>query len=193
MRRFKSGDIVRSTTTKTRYRLGELLGEGGFGSVYRAAQLNRYNQVTKEVCLKVTGDQQSWHRESYFGELLADNRRVIQLLDSFPMPPQPGRSQMLYGLVFELARHGTIDDYLTRTGKRWNSTRTRREIIALLKVLDQLHGASATHRDLTPGNIFVCHNGILKLGDFGIAVHSLADKPRTVDAFNENFVTNPLG
>jgi NAD-dependent DNA ligase len=38
-------------------------------------------------------------------------------------------------------------------------------------------------------NIFVCGKGTLKLGDFGIARHQLADGPMTIDAFNPGFVT----
>ena len=61
--------------------------------------------------------------------------------------------------MLELAEHGTVADYLKRTGKPWTEARAKREIMALLRVLDQLHGGSATHRDITPFNIFVCKNG----------------------------------
>ena len=186
-RAFTEGQTIKSTVSGTRYTVGGVLGEGGFGHVYRAYELNRYSQVVDEVCLKATLDATSWHRESYFGHLLHENRRVIQLMDSFPL--QTKHKKMYFCLIFELAAHGTVETYLAETGKGWTAERTKREICALLKVLDQLHGGSATHRDLTPGNIFVCANGRLKLGDFGIAAHSLAGKPGAVEAFNPGFVT----
>lgn len=185
---FTDGQIIKSTVSGTRYQVGGALGEGGFGQVFRAAELNRYRQVVDDVCLKATLDATSWHRESYFGHLLQENRRVIQLMDSFPLQANNSK-KMYFCLVFELAVHGTVESYLEETGKRWTGERVKREISALLKVLDQLHGGSATHRDLTPGNIFVCANGRLKLGDFGIAAHSLAGKPGAVEAFNPGFVT----
>lgn len=186
---FTAGQVIKSTVSGTRYQVGDALGEGGFGQVFRATELGRYRRPVEEVCLKATLDATSWHRESYFGHLLQDNRRVIQLRDSFPLPTESGKKTMYFCLVFELAVHGTVESYLEETGKGWTAARTKREICALLKVLDQLHGGSATHRDLTPGNIFVCANGRLKLGDFGIAAHSLAGKPGAVEAFNPGFVT----
>ena len=187
-RAFAEGETIKSTVSGTRYTVGDALGEGGFGQVYRAYELNRYSKVVNDVCLKATLDATSWHRESYFGHLLQENRRVIQLMDSFPLQTKSSK-KMYFCLVFELAVHGTVESYLEETGKGWTADRTKREICALLKVLDQLHGGSATHRDLTPGNIFVCANGRLKLGDFGIAAHSLAGKPGAVEAFNPEFVT----
>lgn len=186
----KTNRIVKSTVTGTRYRIADVLGEGGFGRVYHAYELNRRGRPAEEVCLKTTTNQASWHRESYFGELFRHSRRVIQLYDSFPLiAGQPGRSTIMYCLVLELAEGGTIDDYLERTGKPWSQARAKREIIALLKLLDQLHVAGATHRDITPPNIFVCGRGILKLGDFGIARHRVAGKLATIDSFNPDFVS----
>ena len=188
MEALKLGQVVKSPVSGVRYRIGEVLGAGGFGRAYRAQELGRRGQVVDEVCLKTTLDQSSWHRESYFGELLRRSARAIQTLDSFPLVTRRGGG-FLYCLVLELADGGTVADYLERAGKPWSSARARKEIAALLRVLDELHGASATHRDITPMNIFVCGRGTLKLGDFGIARHELAGKPMTVEAFNPAFVT----
>lgn len=179
------GSVVRSPVSGHRYRLSEVIGYGGYGKVYEARDLT----TKASVCLKYTLDQASWHRESYFGELLRNNKRVIQTYDSFPLMGRSSRVRIRYCLVLELAQHGTIADYLVRTQSPWSETRARREIMALLKLLDQLHGGSATHRDITPFNIFVCKNGVLKLGDFGIARHALAGRPTKPDAFNADYVT----
>src|SRR5690606_18180348 len=153
------GRIVKSPVTERRYRIGKVIGTGGYGKAYRALDLT--NRAA--VCLKYTFDQLSWHRESYFGELLRRNPRVIQIYDSFPVMAKSGRGRIRYCLVLELAEHGTVADYLKLTGKPWSEARAKREIMALLRVLDQLHGGSATHRDITPFNIFVCKSGVLKL------------------------------
>ena len=189
MAHYKPGHIVTSPVSGRRYKVDKVLGQGGFGCAYLSWELNSRNKPIEEVCLKTTPDQASWHRESYFGELLQRSNRAIQTLDSFPIPPKSGKGNMLFGLVLELADQGTVSDYLAKHKQPWPAKRAVKEICALLKVLDQLHGASATHRDLTPMNVFVCGKGILKLGDFGIARHQLAGKPVTVDAFNPWFVT----
>lgn len=186
----KSHRLITSPGTGTRYKIGKVLGEGGFGRTYRAVELDRRGQPVQEVCLKTTFDQASWHRESYFGELFRHSRRVIQLLDSFPLPQTTGgQNQILYCLVLELAGGGNIADYLERAGTPWSEARAKREIIALLRTLDQLHAGGATHRDLTPMNVFVCGRGVLKLGDFGIARHQVAGKLIAIDAFNPQFVS----
>lgn len=182
--------LITSPGTGTRYKIGTVLGEGGFGRTYRAVELDPRGQPVQEVCLKTTFDQASWHRESYFGELFRHSRRVIQLLDSFPLPQTTGgQNQILYCLVLELATGGNIADYLERAGTPWSEARAKREIIALLRTLDQLHAGGATHRDLTPMNVFVCGRGVLKLGDFGIARHQVAGKLIAIDAFNPQFVS----
>src|SRR5262249_47476504 len=58
--------------------------------------------------------------------------------------------------------------------------------------LDQLHGAGALHRDITPMNVFVCDDQKLKLGDFGLAQHALAGKMVTATAFTPYFVSKRM-
>jgi serine/threonine protein kinase len=183
--------VIQSPVTGLRYKLGPPLGEGGFGRAYRAVELSRLNHPVRDVCLKATTDQASWHREAYFGELFQQSRRVIRLYDSFPLVLKQGAgpSTILYCLVLELADGGTIADYLEKTRTPWTEARARREIIALLKLLDQLHGGGATHRDITPMNIFVTASGTLKLGDFGIARHEVAGHRPAAEEFNPAFVT----
>lgn len=183
--------VIQSPVTGVRYKVGDLLGEGGFGRAYRASELSRFGRPIRQVCLKATTDQASWHREAYFGELFQQSRRVIRLYDSFPLvlKQSSGRATILYCLVLELADGGTVADYLTKTRRPWTEARAKREIVALLKLLDQLHGGGATHRDITPMNIFVTGSGTLKLGDFGIARHEVAGQRINVEEFNPAFVT----
>lgn len=188
MSRVAQGRVLKSPVTARRYRIGHVIGAGGYGKAYHATDLTH----SADVCLKYTYDQRSWHREAYFGELFRGKSRVIQLYDSFPVLPKSGRGRIRYCLVLELAEHGTLSDYLERTGKPWSEERAVREIKGLLRVLDQLHGGSATHRDLTPFNIFVTRNGVLKLGDFGIARHQLAGHPMKPEAFNPDYVTRGI-
>lgn len=188
----KAGSKVRSPVTGVTYEIDRVLGEGGFGKANMAWELTRRGKRAEAVVLKTTLDQASWHREAYFGELLSKSKRAIQTLDSFPLFPERGR-RIRYCLVLELAEHGTLEDYLEKhEHKPWTAKRARREIVALLKMLDGLHGASATHRDITPMNVFVCGRGTLKLGDFGIARHDVAGSPMTIDAYNPQFVTKGI-
>jgi serine/threonine-protein kinase len=111
------------------------------------------------------------------------------MYESFPLFPRRRQQDIRYCLVFELAECGTILDFLDASRKPWSEKRAAGEIAALLKLLDRLHGTGALHRDITPMNVFVCRNGLLKLGDFGIARHVLAGKKATASAFNCWFVS----
>jgi len=192
MRKLKSGTVVESPATGNRFRIANRLGEGGYGCAYRVQRLDSWDRRIKNYCLKTTTDPESWHREAYFGELLNRCERAIRMYDSFPLFPPTRRHGVLYCLVFEYAEHGTIRDHLASTKEGWSPVRARREIVALLKLVDQLHGAGALHRDITPMNVFVCKNKKLKLGDFGLAQHVLAGKMLTASAFTPFFVSKRM-
>lgn len=192
MLKFKAGFVIESPVTRFRYQVAELLGEGGFGCAYRLYRLDAKARPIEELCLKVTLDPEGWHREAYFGELLKHCDRAICMYESFPLFPPKKEQDVRYCLVFELAGFGTIRDYLDSTRKPWSSKRAMQEIIALLKLLDRLHGTGALHRDITPMNVFVCRNRRLKLGDFGIARHVLAGTQATASVFNPWFVSTKM-
>ncbi len=192
IRKLKNGSVIDSPVTGRRFRIANRLGEGGYGCTYRVERVDSWDRRLKDYCLKTTTDPESWHREAYFGELLNHCERAIRLYDSFPLFPPSRRHGVLYCLVFEYAEHGTIRDHLASTKQCWSPVRARREIIGLLKLLDQLHGAVALHRDITPMNVFVCANHKLKLGDFGLARHALAGKMVTAAAFTPFFVSKRM-
>jgi serine/threonine protein kinase len=189
MRNIKSGTLIDSPVTRQRFRVAEVLGQGGFGCAYRVHRLGPKKKSLEELCLKVTPDAESWHREAYFGEMLKPCDRAIRMFEAFPLFPSRRGQEVLYCLIFELAEGGTIRDHLEASRKPWPAKRATSEIMALLKLLDQLHGTGALHRDITPMNVFVCEKRRLKLGDFGIARHVLAGMQAAATVFNPCFVS----
>jgi serine/threonine-protein kinase len=159
--------VVTSPETGLAYRIGPLLGRGGFGEVFSARRLGRSARVPQAVCLKVSRHLDSWVQEAYFGQLLAGHARAIQVYDRFPLAGADAGP--IYCLVLELATHGDLSHYLDRTGTPLREAAARKQIACLLDVLVKLHRWQMLHRDLTPFNVFVCDGGTLKLGDFGIA------------------------
>ena len=183
----RSGRVLSSPITGRRYQVRERLGGGGFGETYRARVL-RPQRPRRDVCLKATVDQAGWHREAYFAELLRGQPRVIQVDDTFPVRTRPnGKERPLFCLVEELAEQGDLESYLTDRQRAYTPRRAKEEVTALLKVLDLLHGGSATHGDLSPANVLVCARGRLKLSDFGVARHTLFAKAPTVTGWNPWF------
>jgi serine/threonine protein kinase len=179
--------VIASPETKLQYRVGRLLGQGGFGQVYLAKRLGRSAVVPQVVCIKVSTRIDGWLREAYFGQLLDGHPRAIRVYDAFPLIRTDG--QVLYCLTLEYARFGDLSAFLSRGGKGWSETGARREIAGILEVLGKLHRGQALHRDLTPLNVFVCDGRRLKLGDFGI-VRQQSDQ-RGITAHTMNALTAP--
>jgi serine/threonine protein kinase len=87
---------------------------------------------------------------------------------------------------------GDLYHSLRNDPKPWPEAKARREIVRLLRVVTLLHSASAVDRDITPGNVFVTEDGVLKLGDFGIALHSVGEKNVRADAFTPLFAPTAI-
>jgi len=171
---------VRSSETGRTYRLGQLIGKGGFGEVYTAT-VEPADAYPPTVCIKIGDRLSTWLREAYFAELLRGEPRALKVFDRFASPD--GNGGMRYCLVMEYAEHGDLGAWLRKKGPQ-DERFVRREIAALLGPLDVLHRGQAMHRDLTPFNVFVCKNEQLMLGDFGIATHQRNRRGVTAEAFN---------
>ena len=178
--------VIVSTETLLPYRIGQLLGAGGFGQVYLAERQGRSATVPDVVCIKVSPHMDGWLREAYFGQLLDDHPRAIRVFDTFPLM---AGDRVLYCLALEYARHGDLGAFLKRERSGWSERIVRREIAGILEVLGKLHRGQMLHRDLTPMNVFVCDNRCLKLGDFGI-VRQQSDS-RGITARTMNTLTAP--
>jgi serine/threonine protein kinase len=145
-----SEQIVASPETGLQYRVGRLLGQGGFGQVFLSTRLGRSTSVPETVCIKVSSRMDGWLREAYFGQLLDDHPRAIRVYDRFPLT-RPG-GPVLYCLALEYAQHGDLDTYVRQSGRSWPESLVRREIAGVLDVLGRLHRGQLLHRDLTPVN-----------------------------------------
>ncbi len=170
---------VYSNETGRSYRLDRLIGKGGFGEVYLATP-TPIGSLPSRVCVKINYSITAWLREAYFAQLLDKHARALQVFDRF-VEAETARSR--YCLVMEYAEHGDLGAWLDAKGGQPERF-VRREIAAILEILDVLHRGQALHRDLTPFNVFVCQNERLKLGDFGIATHQVSRLGVTADAFN---------
>ena len=178
---------VFSSESGRSYEMQRLIGKGGFGEVYLATPHPR-GPLPARVCVKISERLAPWLREAYFAELLGRELRALRIHDRFVIVDE-GRTR--YCLAMEYAQHGDLGAWLEHKGPQ-PERYVRREIAAVLGVLDALHRGQALHRDLTPFNVFVCEHEQLKLGDFGIATHQLSRRGVTADAFNLFNVPNEI-
>jgi serine/threonine-protein kinase len=146
------------------FELGEKLGVGGMGIVYRATYLKTGQQVAVKVLAPdLTADPKiakRFEREMEILKKLKDPH-IIQYYGG-----SVSGSQRYYAM--ELLPGGALDRLLKKKGKfTWEETIDYGLQIA--KALEHAHNAGVIHRDLKPANLLITKDGTLKLSDFGIA------------------------
>ena len=69
----------------------------------------------------------------------------------------------------EYCHCGSIQSFL-RSGNRLKEEELREVVSCCLLGLSYLHNRNVMHRDIKPDNLFISESGVIKLGDFGLAV-----------------------
>lgn len=189
----KVGQTITDPFSLEKYRIEAALGTGGFAETYRAERLTasgrRRPRGTGLVCVKIMTDPEPWHGEAYFGLLTRNLSNVVRHRGSFALKV---RSGMRYVLLLELQSGGTVRDWIAGGRGAWTAAQVTSALRPLSRSVDALHMSGATHRDITPANVFVGARKSLRLGDFGIARHGLRGRGPRADQFNADFVATSL-
>lgn len=83
-------------------------------------------------------------------------------------------------LVQETCSKGDLFKKLIRSGGTLDEKFVAGEVILpLLLTLGHLHKHCILHRDIKPENIFFARDGSLKLGDFGLAIDTTLERPKS--------------
>lgn len=95
---------------------------------------------------------------------LGTHEHIVKLLDSWE------QSRYLY-IQMELCDNGSLDIFLQEYGRlaKLDEFRVWKVMTELLLGLSHIHDSGYVHLDLKPANIFISFEGILKIGDFGMA------------------------
>jgi len=154
------GDIL-----DQRYRIVNLLGQGGFGAVYRAWNLNLNGPcAVKENTETSAAAQQQFTREaSMLFNLKHTN--LPRVFDTFSIP---GQGQYL---VMDYVEGEDLEEIFHQTGGALPESQLMPWIIQICDALSYLHSQDPPiiHRDLKPANIRITSTGHAMLVDFGIA------------------------
>src|SRR5262245_25025697 len=144
------------------YEVGELIGVGGMGEVWKA----RDKKLGREVAIKILPDnlvdaasRGRFQREAQMASSL-NHPHILTVYDADEFE---GRQY----LVTEFVEGGTLSDWAKAEKPTWRQT-----VELLATVADALataHAAGIMHRDIKPANILVAKNGYAKLADFGLA------------------------
>jgi serine/threonine protein kinase len=184
--------LLAGRTLCERYLIEELIGRGGMGAVYRAAD-ERLGRAVAVKVISPAGPAGAESRETLRGRFVREARAAARLhhpnvvtIHDFGTDPALG----LDFLVMELLRG---EDLGVRLGQGWAPSPER--AVALLRGaargLAAGHRAGLVHRDVKPGNLFLCEDdedgeedgGGVRVLDFGIAQVTYDDGDGTVTHF----------
>jgi eukaryotic-like serine/threonine-protein kinase len=149
-------------------RLGRLtlvrpIGRGGFGVVWEAEDpaLGRVVAVKAvKPGARMAARGEAWLKREAEAVARLNHPCIVTLYDFGTAPTGPY-------LVFELLRGRPLDLRLEDGPLPFDSTLTI--AIEVGRALVHAHRAGVVHRDLKPGNVFLCDDGAVKVLDFGLA------------------------
>jgi serine/threonine protein kinase len=179
-----AGDVLHpGSMLAAKYKVGRLLGRGGFGATYLAWDLTLRRRVAIKEFLPrqlasrmsggtqvraYTGSQDAFNigLEKFLEEArhlaqFGDHPGIIRVLDFFE---ENGTGYM----VMEYLDGSTLDQYVTTAG-RLDIPVILELLIPVADALRACHAAGLIHRDISPDNIFLTSDGRVKLLDFGAA------------------------
>jgi hypothetical protein len=141
-----------------RYRLVELIGSGGMGLVWLADDLVENRQIALKRPHAIGGD------------VRADLEREADIARRIDHP----NIVAVYGVVGERNDCWLVMEYFPSTSLAADLGSRSPKVVAAIgaQVADALiaaHAADVVHRDITPGNVLVGADGMVKVTDFGIS------------------------
>jgi eukaryotic-like serine/threonine-protein kinase len=149
-----------------RYRLSDVLGRGGFGSVYTGHDSASGEAVAVKVFNREDGLAPRADREARTAQKL-DHPNIHEVVGVAHDDDHAYLiSQLVVGERFD--RSGLSDEQAVRA------------IAAVCDALAHAHDRGVIHRDVKPANILVSNDGSVHLTDFGIARDEDAREP-TID------------
>jgi serine/threonine-protein kinase len=151
-----------------RFRLVQLIGKGGMGSVWRAIHLGLDTPCAvkfMEGALAETADAHArFEREAKAAAQLR-SPNVVQIFEHGVWQGHPY-------IVMELLEGEDLGKHLVQSGGRLSAADVNFVVQHVCRALTRAHQAGVVHRDLKPDNIFIVKDDdrdIVKILDFGVA------------------------
>ncbi|GAA5892422.1 hypothetical protein JCM5296_003594 [Sporobolomyces johnsonii] len=156
-------DLALQSPSLPNFKLAEKLGQGAFGSVYKAL-----NWTTGETCAVKQIDLSHIPKAE-----LPDIMQEIDLLKNLHHPNIVqyrgyARTDSALYIVLEYCENGSLSAIIKKFG-RFPESLVALYTLQVLQGLQYLHDEGVIHRDIKGSNILATKEGSIKLADFGVA------------------------
>jgi serine/threonine-protein kinase len=181
-----SESLSSGTILWSRYRILDLVGQGGMGAIYQAEDLRLEGRrcAIKEVFLDPNASKENQE------QIKAAFHREASVLARLDHPNLPKVSDFFFFngreyLVMDFVPGQDLREIIENAKHRQEFTPEKQVLTwaeQLFSALEYLHSQDppVLHRDIKPSNIKITPNGTVKLVDFGLVKLMLPDDNRTV-------------
>ena len=156
-----------------KYHIVGVAGQGNMGIVYVGHDPFSDANVAIKVCSVTPGSGFKIARKLFFNEAHTagglDHPNILSVLDAGEQDDQPYIVMEYVDGGDTLRSHVTPETLLPLP-------RVIEVLYQCAKALDYAHRRGVIHRDIKPSNIMLTADGVVKIGDFGIAQHALSDE-----------------
>ena len=170
------------------YEVSAILGVGGMGAVYRGVQTSLDREVAVKLLppeLGMDADFEARFRREAKSMAQLNHPNIVQIYDF-------GQTELgHYYFVMEYVDGTDLDRYM-----RDGQLDPEGALNAMGQICDALefaHAKGFVHRDIKPANIFITRDGVLKIGDFGLAKLVADDPSATPEIGNVTSTGTVLG
>lgn len=147
------------------FRVIRKIGQGGFGRAYLVKSLDSGElRVVKQIKLK--------NMDKYSLSRAMEEIKIMSKLKHFNIIHY--RSHIVQKdslmILMDYADGGDVSTLVQgRNGRPWNEDIIIDYFVQMCLAVKYLHDRKIIHRDIKASNFFLCKNGIIKLGDFGLS------------------------
>ena len=188
--------LAEGTEVNGRYRIRNMIGQGGFGAVYRATNIaTDQDMAIKLLAVSLDSDDSDVIQRFFAEAQVTASLKHPNTIRVFDFGQTEGGA--LY-IAMELLSGRPLNDVLKRRaadGKVLTEDETITIGVQILRSLAEAHLANLVHRDLKPHNVFLHEvegdDPVVKVLDFGIAKRLGSNLTGTGKAFGTPSYMSP--
>ncbi|CAD6194315.1 unnamed protein product [Caenorhabditis auriculariae] len=188
---YAPGDTIEAS--KRSFKVTEVLGTGGFGTVFKAVEVSSKQQVAIKVMLSSTSDTEKGHQKKkpplckkiskssclYIAKMLAyDSQKLPTGVHQHKLVLELGK--FCLANVLRDYRNLLSDEDIYRIGYQTTMA------------IACLHELNITHRDVKSENVLITSEGVVKICDFGSATSESIDVEKMSNSARSKKHTTPL-